>query len=215
MKYFEKKESNEPQSLKDTRDTKGADFNSCNKKDLREAVLDEQGFICAYCMQRIEQSHKSTGIEHYDAQANNRQKTMDFTNMLGVCKVSEGKPKKIQHCDKSRGNKLLTVNPMNQSCERLIKYRSSGTIFSENKIINNDLNIILNLNTERLVFNRKYTIETVRQSINRKYKNKKNKTWSKSELQKELAIWQSRKDNQFSPYCQAAIYYLEQKIARL
>jgi len=54
MRYIPKKISNEPASLRATRLTDGANFDSTNKSDIREALLKEQGYLCAYCMRRIE-----------------------------------------------------------------------------------------------------------------------------------------------------------------
>lgn len=210
MKYIEKKLSNEPKSLKETRSTPGLTYDDCNKADIRKQLVKEQGGLCAYCMRRIKESN--TGIEHYDAQSNDAQKQMNYMNMLGVCRVSEGQPKHKQHCDKSRGNQVLTINPLDKNCEKLIQYATDGLIFSENPIINRDLDVVLNLNIERLMDNRAAAIDIAKQSLLQK--NKKN-TWSKREVLAELKRWQSRENGKYKIFCQVAIFYLENKLARL
>ena len=35
-----------------------------NKNELRESLLKEQGYICYFCMQRIEDSNETTKIAH-------------------------------------------------------------------------------------------------------------------------------------------------------
>jgi len=35
-------------------------------------------------------------------------------------------------------------------------------------------------------------------------------TWKITDIDKEIELWQSRKNNRYKAYCQAAIWYLEQ-----
>jgi len=205
--------TNEPRSLKTYRSTPRAAYDSCNKADIRASLLNEQGFIYAYCMRRIKS--KTTDIEHYSAQSNDSKLKLNYGNMLAVCNVSEGRPSKAQHCDKSRRNQVLTINPLIKNCEKKIKYGSDGEIYSDNELINHDLNKKLNLNLPRLMKNREKFVEEVRVALNRKYKNTANKTWQKSDLSTEIKRLKSREDDKFVPFCQAAIFYLENKLARL
>jgi uncharacterized protein (TIGR02646 family) len=215
MKYIEKKLSNEPRSLRACRSTPNANYDDCNKADIREALLDEQGHICAYCMRRIKEQPRTTDIEHYVAQSNDPKLKLNYLNMLGVCNMSDGKPAKQQHCDKSRKNQILTVNPLDIRCESEIKYDLKGKVYSDNDVINNDLDKILNLNLPRIMAIRKRVIETVRDSLKSKYKSKPNKTWQKSDINAEIKRLKTRENGKFIPFCQAAIFYLESKIARL
>lgn len=48
----------EPQSLQKHRNTPGADFDGMDKAELRLYLLQEQGYLCAYCMKRINNSQK-------------------------------------------------------------------------------------------------------------------------------------------------------------
>ena len=115
MRYIPKRTSNEPDSLKAIRLTNGAAFDDCNKQDIREILLSEQGHLCAYCMRRIDNSRNKKGlpntrIEHYETQATQPNLQLSFINMLGVCDGNEGNPKHLQHCDKKRTeNKSLTT----------------------------------------------------------------------------------------------------------
>lgn len=209
MKYIDKQLSNEPRSLRTYRSTPQAAYDSCNKADIREALLEEQGHLCAYCLRRIKS--KTTDIEHYLAQSNDPKLKLNYRNMLGVCNVSEGKPSHQQHCDKSRGNQILTINPLDENCEKEVKYGSDGKIYSDNEQINDDLHKTLNLNLPRMMKSREKAVEAVRNALNKKY----NKTWRKSDLNTEIKRLKSREDGKFVPFCQAAIFYLERKIARL
>lgn len=57
----------EPRSLTEYRNQPGATYEGYREKDaLRDALLEEQGYICAYCMRRI--SKEKMKIEHWKAQ---------------------------------------------------------------------------------------------------------------------------------------------------
>ena len=48
-------------------DTKGirAAFDSLPKEEIRQCLLEEQHYLCAYCMRRIENDGLRTSIEHW------------------------------------------------------------------------------------------------------------------------------------------------------
>ena len=113
------------------------------KYEIIESLMKEQGYICAYCMQRI--SHeKGATIEHITPQSTDSSKALDYSNMLAVCDGNSGNGVLI--CDKHRGNTEITVNPLDDKTLIGIHYRSDGTIYSEDAVINNDLDKVLNLN---------------------------------------------------------------------
>ena len=65
------------------------------KSTLRQSLLEEQGYLCAYCMSKIRDKVK---IEHYEPR--NTQNELDYSNLLAVCTGnSEGDSFKHQHCD--------------------------------------------------------------------------------------------------------------------
>lgn len=221
MKHIIKKRENEPSSLIEYRSTPNANYDDCNKEDIRLALLKEQGYICAYCMQRINNRRNKNGeplttIEHYKAQSHDENLRLNYFNMLGVCRGNEGQPRRLQHCDSSRGNIPLKINPLDKNCESLVKYSSSGDIYSEHEIIDNDLQNTLNLNQKWLVEGRKNAIDLAIQTLQHKYKKKQGQGWSRSDLIKEIKTWESRNsDTQFQPFCQAVIYYLKKKLSRI
>jgi len=220
MKYIKKDIKNEPISLRETRSTPGSTYDDCNKEDIRLALLQEQGAICAYCMRRIDARFNNKGlpttrIEHFEAQSDNKELQMNFLNMLGVCDGREGNPKHDLTCDKRRGNTTLSIDPRNLSCERFIAYHSNGIIYSNNKKMDHELNEVLGLNNQNLIIERGKIIKNIRERLKRLYKKKKDQTWSKSDLTKEINHWKSRNNSKYREYCMIAIYYLEKKIARL
>ena len=126
-------------------------------------------------------------------------------NMLGVCNGNDGFPKHLQHCDRSRGNIPLTIDPRLERCEILIKYTSGGEIYSDDPAVNNDLNSTLNLNKPRyLMDGRKIAIDQARKEL---------KGWSEREIKRAIRKWsQLNKDGRFPEFCQAAVYYLKKKL---
>ena len=105
------KKKSEPHSLTIYKKTINASFDnqpSKVKEDLRKSLLEEQGYICAYCMKRIEES-ADIKIEHYEAR--NSTNELSYKNLLVVCKGNEGSSKERQTCDTKKGNKVLRIDP--------------------------------------------------------------------------------------------------------
>lgn len=210
MKYIRKDIVNQPKSLTEVQSTPGASFDDCNKEDIRQALLKEQGHICAYCMRRIDDSidkngRPRTNVEHYIPQSEDDSQSLRFLNMLGVCNGNEGYPEHLQHCDRSRKKAFLTIDPRIERCELLVKYTNGGEIYSDDPEVNKDLDLTLNLNKPRyLVEGRKFAIDQARRSL---------KNWSDGEIKRAINKWRKMsKDGRFPEFCQAAIYYLKKKL---
>lgn len=234
MKYILK--GNEPRSLTTYRSTPNASFEGCNKATIRLSLIEEQGAICAYCMQRISNKRNSklskpcTEIEHYKSQdvfngTNGKPDLrLNYNNMLGVCNGNAGFPIHKQHCDKSKDfkkNKVylpLTIDPLHPNCEKLIHFKGNGKIFSKNEVIHRDIDLVLNLNESSLVNNRKIAIDMAILAIKSKQKRrqKSNQTesdgWRIAAINQELAKWKQLNKKGYNPFCQAVIYYLEKKL---
>ena len=132
--------------------------------DIKEAVLEslmnEQGHLCAYCMRRIpvKKGYPVATIEHLNPQnAITEEDKLNYKNMLAVCpgnrNVSDNRNKT---CDAFRGSlpaskQQLTVNPLNASTLRSIKYKGNGIIYSDDEKIDSDLNEKLNLNCRAML----------------------------------------------------------------
>lgn len=221
MKHIEKQLKNEPASLKQTRSTPGSTYGDCNKEDIRVALLKEQGKICAYCMKRItekldENGQPVTTIEHYLAQKSQdgNDLTMNYMNMLGVCRGNDGMPKALQHCGNKRGKISLTIDPRNPICETQVKYEiTTGKVYSDDPVIDTDLNETLGLNEENLVKNRRSVISIASVSL-QNLKKRKGKPLSKSDLSSEINRWKSKSDKH-DEYCMAAVFYIERQLRRL
>lgn len=209
MKYIDKNKQ-EPKSLTAHRLSAHADYdNYKEKEDLKQALLEEQGYLCCYCMQRIEQDKMR--IEHWKPQSKYPLLQLDYHNLLAACQGNEGKPRDSEHCDKRKGDKEITIKPLDKTCETFIKYRGNGQIYSENSIINEELNKVLNLNLESLRKNRNAALDAVKKGFNKKYGKE---SWKIRDINREINRY-TNKDYQgkYKPYCQYIIYFLNKKLA--
>lgn len=204
----------EPQKLRQYRNQKGAKYDGANftpvKERIREALLREQGALCAYCMQRITET--TMKIEHWHCQTSYPNEQLVYKNLLGCCKGNEGESPRNQHCDTRKGDLDITLNPADPAHHtRLrIRYAGDGTIRSENRQFNNEINNVLNLNWSRLKSNRKSVVSAVMQVLSQRPG-----TRTKNEIRRLLAPWQRPNDQEeLKEYCGVAIYYLEKRLAR-
>lgn len=137
-------------------------FDRLPKPEIRDALLAEQHYLCAYCMKRIRNNKDGAEavhmtIEHWFPLSKDKERALDYQNFLGVCMGGSdiaGPRNRVLCCDASKGNEInLTVDPLNRSMMRHIAYKSDGTIYclptTDPKIseaINKDLEDTLQLN---------------------------------------------------------------------
>ncbi len=115
--------------------------NSKIKDDIRQSLLKEQGYICAYCMRSLETDCK---IEHYRPKSKYPKDTYNYINLFVVDKESK---KYNNCCEVAKGNKEITFNPTEQSCIDTLYYYDNGEIHSCNPLYEKEINNILNLNS--------------------------------------------------------------------
>lgn len=214
MKHIKKQ--TEPPSLLEHRTKTNVDYDNYeNKDDLRFSLLEEQGYICCYCMQRIkiddiQLMNQKMKIEHWQCQDNYPHLQLNYNNLLAACLGNEGKRSQEQHCDTKKGNLDIKINPTNKNCETLIQCGSNGKLKSNDPDIQKDLDQTLNLNLNFLVKNRKDAINTVINQLKKKYPNK---TWSKIGIQALIDQLNTKDENGcYSEYCGAVIAYLRRRL---
>ncbi len=218
MKYIPKRPVNEPRSLTDYRNTPNATYAELHgeiKQELREALGSEQGFICAYCMARIEPTNERMVIEHYIPQIRHsnspyneqthRGNQLNYYNLLGTCQQP-------RCCSGIRGNMPLTINPMDVSCERLVQFGSDGRAYSADVRAQTDIDNTLKLNDQTLKDNRQSIIDAARKKLELQ---SPEKPWSDKMLDQEIDNWLSKKRTRhglaYQEYCMAAVHYLKSK----
>ena len=226
---------NEPRSLQTFRLDPLSDgrFNTYSNKiglsELREKLLKEQGYICCYCMSRINISNSSeiekTKIEHYQPRDNSREIEVHYNNLYLACdgrkqcntydkkkldtyKNCRCKYKReqafLQHCDTCKDDRELNYIKLDKITQNKIKYKSSGIIYSEDKNIDCELNHVLNLNTIRLVANRKQVKLILWNHL------PKENNWSKPKI--KSIIYKYEHSVKKPPYIGYLLYLLNKKI---
>jgi uncharacterized protein (TIGR02646 family) len=178
--------------------------------ELREALLQEQGYICAYCMRKIpvevkdRNESETSKIEHIKSRDSYHQLQLNYDNMVICC---PGNINGEYHCDKSKGNRAITFSPFEISTQRSISYGTKdGTIKSNLSNINDDINSILCLNNGMLKANR---FQELQGTISVLEKRK----WKKAQLEIKLKDWSTISDKgMLKPYCGIVIWYLEKKL---
>ena len=176
---------------------------------LREQLLEEQGYICCYCMGRIDK--RSSKVEHFQSQSGHRNKQIDYSNLFIACKGGEGRRK--QYCDTAKGNSSLIHIDLSRAIENEIKYLKNGQIQSEittETIISDltqEMNTILKLNTDILIQNRKQTYSDF-------IKNFQNK-WTRGNLQKAIDSYKKKQNGKYAPYSEMMVYLLTKKLRSL
>jgi uncharacterized protein (TIGR02646 family) len=116
------------------------------KRALRDALLEEQGYICCYCGRRIEaddaeqlphggqceEEKKAPIIEHLRPRSQFPELTFDYHNLLACCLGGQGtKPRRLLHCDTKKGDWYddeLMVSPLNPCCDYCFVFRPDGMI---------------------------------------------------------------------------------------
>lgn len=186
------------------------------KDSLREQLIREQGYLCAYCMRRLDL--RTMQVEHYVAQHPldndyDPAMTIDYHNMLGVCPGNKGNEagSKGLTCDQSRGNTPLTINPQRQELVARIRYSDNGRIFSDDPVIDRDLQVVLNLNCVQayLPASRKMALDELKKRI---YRSFGDKTATKAALQRMYSGLKSGEDGRLVPFVGILLWYLEKKL---
>lgn len=204
----------EPTILQEYRCKPGANFDGFQNpgKDIvRESLLHEQGYICAYCMKSIH-NDTSTKIEHYHKR--NQDNQLTYTNLLVVCDGTQKHLGKLRRrdltCDSFKGNLPLAVNPCIKHHIDTIYYNfHSGEILSRDLVYNKDLNDVLNLNNPRLMDNRKAALKEIKTKLVRV--SQQDQTKFKTTIEKLYKTY-SKLDVKNPSYVGIILAYLERKL---
>ena len=139
-----------------------------DKEALREAAIVEQRGLCAYCNGRLLRDH-TTSLEHWRPRSDPNTSHFEWRNLLAVCPGGQhDEREKVDtrrlsplHCDKSRGDQPLTLNPAAQSpnTETLVRYLPDGRVAATDPTYEAELLTTLNLNAAALVRRRKSVID--------------------------------------------------------
>lgn len=169
MKYIVKNEC--PSLLQEYRAMPGATFDNMDsdtKKQLRESLAAEQGFLCCYCGKEIQADYHSV-IEHFLPKGVPAYShlQLDYDNLLCSCdggeKERKGKCKRYKklfpsHCDDKKGDAVLPLTPLDSRVEDQFSYDEEGHIYGWSEDAKAAIRI-LNLDCSTIVNRRKAAIE--------------------------------------------------------
>ena len=177
------------------------------KGNLRKQLLEEQGYVCCYCMSPI--SCKNSKIEHYKPQTKYRSLQIDYQNLFVSCQGGEGLRKKEQFCDTYKGEDELLHIHLLQNIESSVKYQNEKrcciSIVSDNREIDRELNGVLNLNANILKENRY-------QEYNRVKRKLEQHKFSAKSIKETIKYYSQKHNGKFEPYAQMIIYLLTKKL---
>ena len=204
----------EPAEWTEIKNTPGIDYDSAEKTALRQALFEEQGGLCGYCMRRISFASgvvSDTRIEHLQPRTvslaeGNVAETLSYSNMI-LCCDGDIDHDGNTHCDNKKGEKPISFTPFDAAAMSTISYSSKdGSIKSSNKQYDNEIREVLNLNHVRLAANRKEVVKGLVMAMGRR-------RWKKSEIEHKIAYYSNRTaDGLLHPYCGVAIWYLTKKL---
>lgn len=149
---------------------------------LRNALLEEQGFVCCFCgcaigpfddkgevLQIPLESIRPHNIRnaHIVPQSKDTGKTLDYANLCASCNTSRH-TKDDKHCDEAQGNRELPVSPLQKDCISYFSFGSDGEILANPKRTEEEQEMasatisILRLNTSSLIAARKKVLRTLK-----------------------------------------------------
>lgn len=160
----------EPDSLIQYRKSSNASFDDLDgnvKDEIRTGLLQEQGYLCAYCMKRLRDDRMAVKIEHY--QPRNSENELQYSNLLAVCdgnQKSRVDPDRFT-CDTRKADRVLKINPQIKAHMDTVSYKMDGRICSSEAAFERDLNETLNLNDAQgyLRSNRRAAIKPIAKKL--------------------------------------------------
>ena len=198
MKFIQK--GNEPEAWKIYRNTEGVPFSAIS--ELKHALLAEQGYLCCYCMSRI--NFNTMKVEHWKPRRYS-DLVFDYKNLLAACKGNFCDDK---HCDTLKDDDEISIDPTSKThnVETFIKYKWSDGSITYPDAYQHDIEDVLNLNNPVLKSNRKEVIVGLTQVLS-------SKKFTKTECQKQLRKFQEPdKSGKYHHYCMVAVRFLEKRI---
>jgi len=216
VRYIRK--GREPRAWQEARlSTPGAHFDNEAKPDLRDALLAEQGYLCCYCMGRIDA--RTTRIEHF-LPRRHKDDQLNYRNTLAACTGGEGYPPKLQHCDVRKGDRGIVANPCDPRIEKLVRYSSSGEVHSPDPRVQSNLNQgddgedggALNLNLDNLKAQRRAVLAGFIAQFEKRHRGE----WRAETLARELPKWAELPagGGKLPPYGGIVADYIRRRIER-
>lgn len=133
--------------------------------NLKRQMLEEQGGICCYCGLKISFSgNRKPSVEHLSPKGTHRELVGEYKNLLLSCSLTTDEESEIksgqtietdiQHCNDTKGDKLLHYTPLQPDCGKYFAYDIYGYVAGIDADSEADIQT-LNLDCKALVDRRK------------------------------------------------------------
>lgn len=181
------------------------------KRALWDALLVEQGGVCAYCCSRLLSEQR---IEHWAPRALRPDGVLDYDNLLAVC--SGARVPAIEHCDRRKRARPMTLSPLAEDHMGSVRFDRDGdiTFVGENAaLLEGDAETLLGLNEPALSALRARVFRGVWDALKRARANA-----DVDRLRREMTRWQgaeAAREAGISEYAEAVSAWLRQEIERL
>lgn len=206
---FEKENDRKPHYKGDF--STGSRNSARRRRKLREELLKEQGYICCYCMKRIDLD--SSHNEHFWPKDDFEDMDMDYQNLFASCQGDEifDEDKHCGHRKKDWWEDSM-ISPTNPDVEKMFRYSASGEVHSvsereESEIIDQMISEF-GLNNYALIRNRKEAIEAS-ELCDKEVSEDEQQDYSDEEIRKFIEFYSDKHEGRYVPYCQAIVDSLE------
>lgn len=137
MRYIRK--GIEPQSFTNWKGAANEDWtptynelSNPEKRNVYNALLQEQGHICCYCERRLTLESGDYHIEHLNPQSADDDDALDFANFLCSCLRTTVKGDPL-HCGMKKGSNVIPVTPFQLNCSENFRFTADGKINGVNE----------------------------------------------------------------------------------
>ncbi|MBI5535127.1 MAG: hypothetical protein HY898_20540 [Deltaproteobacteria bacterium] len=179
------------------------------KERIRKALVREQGWLCCYCMQRIEPLAHRMNVEHWASQRRHEERALDWTNLLGACKGEPQATQAAQHCDLRKGDSEIQLDPQKRVHIDTLSFTADGELISSDAVLQADITERLNLNAVNLRNLRRTAVQAAQRALERKYSG----PLPRSALSRELEACEC-KGKQLPPFSGAIAWWLRKRLSR-
>jgi uncharacterized protein (TIGR02646 family) len=195
------------------------------KRAIKESLLDEQGYICCYCMQKID--YDKMKVEHFFTQTSSKKSkdikdqdaVIDYSNLLGACEGNKDVKGRENHCDSCRdGSNLSFKSPASKDFNLKVEYvekRSEEQIIVKESIFEKELTCnncgkgaCLNLN-EKFLAEKRYNVWKAIQNV--LFKESKQTEWQVKTAKQLIEKYQTKKEGKYPEFCEMVVFLLKKR----
>ena len=181
---------------------------SNRRRKLRRELIEEQGGICCYCMNRI--SLSSSHIEHFWPKKHFPDKDMDYQNLFASCNGEGSIILDDEHCGHKKEDwwRNDMIPPTDPEVEKVFRYSMDGRIHGvrgrESFNIAQEMIQNMGLDSYHLQRNRRSAIEASEVFDESDY--------SEEEIRSFIDYYSNKDNGSYIPYCKAIVDCLREML---